>query len=319
MISLPEVIFAILTAAAVFGIVLVIRNGGDRRREAERERVLGLNTEDSGVITLASSGPITLTPPPQPTGPSAKIDRWFDTAVSRSGLDASPAGVVALSSLLGLLFAAGLYFWKDQIGLALFGLALGVAIPIIVVSIMQGRYKQKLQNQLPDCFYLLAGSLRSGLTLEQAIDLYAERGNKPLADEFKHTSGLLKLGASVPTALKSSAQRIDLLDFNLLVSTVGLYMQTGGNMALLLDRLAASVRDRNTFRGQFKASTAQARAVAVAMACAVPLFLVVYALFEPEHIGVFFTSANGWAIAVGCVILEVIGVIWVWRLFKVDY
>lgn len=318
MVSVPEIVFAVLTAAAVFGVVLVIRNGGDRRREAERERALGLNPDDSGVITL-SADPVTLTPRPQPNGAGVQIDRWFDRAVTRSGLNASPAGVVAFSSLLGLLFAAGLYFWKDQLGLSLLGLALGVLIPVVVVSVLQGRYKQKLQSQLPDCFYLLAGALRSGLALEQAIDMFAERGNKPLADEFRHTSGLLKLGSTVPNALKATAERIGLLDFDLLVSTVGLYVQTGGNLALLLDRLAASVRDRNTFRGHFRATTAQSRAVAVAMACAVPIFLLAYALFEPEHVGVFFTSANGWTVAVICVILEIVGVVWVWRLFKVDY
>jgi tight adherence protein B len=318
MITLPEIVFAVLATAAIFGVVLVIRNSADRRRDAEAARISGAGAEDSGVIQLRTD-PITLHKPPEPNGVFVRVDRWFDRAVSRSGLEASPAGVVAVCSLLGLLFSAALYIWKGQLGLALLGLALGVAVPVLVVSFLQGRYKRKLQDQLPDAFYLLAGSLRSGLTLEQAIEMFAERGNKPLADEFKYCAGLLKLGTSVPAALKATSERIGLLDFDLLVSTVGLYMQTGGNLALLLDRLAASVRDRNQFRGQFRAATAQARVVATAMAAAVPLFLLAYALFEPEHIGTFFTSANGWTVVTVCVILEIIGVVWVWRLFRVDY
>jgi tight adherence protein B len=317
MIGLPEIVFAVLTACMVFGVLLVIRSGSDRRRQAESARLRD-DSDDSGVIQL-SKDPITLTPKPVPTGAGARVDRWFDRAVVHSGLDASPAGVVALSSLLGLVFAAGLYFWKQQLGLTLLGVALGVAIPVIVVAILQGRYKKKIQDQLPDALYLLAGSLRSGLTLEQALEFFSQRGNKPLADEFKHTVGLMRLGSPVTAALKATADRIGLLDFDLLVSTVGLYTQTGGNLAMLFDRLAASVRDRNQFRGQFRASTAQARVVALAIGAAVPLFLIAYALFEPQHVAVFFASTAGWTILIGCVIMEIIGVLWLWQVFKIEY
>ncbi len=320
MVNLPEIVFAVLTACVTFGILLIIRGGGgpDRRREFDRGRPADENPDDSGVITL-SRDPITLTPPVVADGPGARLDRWFERAVVRSGLDASPAGVVAVCSLLGLVIAAALYIWKNQIGLALLGLAVGVAIPVVVVSILQGRYRQKIQDQLPEALYLLAGSVRSGLTPDQAIEFLAERGNKPLADEFKHTVGLMRLGAAPAAALRATAERIGLLDFELLASTIGLYTQTGGNLSLLLDRLAASVRDRNQFRGYFKAATAQSRIVAVAMACAVPLFLIAYLLFEPDHVAVFFRSPNGWALLAGCVVMELIGAVWLWRLFRTDY
>lgn len=79
------------------------------------------------------------------------------------------------------------------------------------------------------------------------------------------------------------------------------------------------MRDRNQFRGYFKAATAQSRVVAIAMACAVPLFLLAYVLFEPEHVSAFFSSPNGWALLAGCVAMELIGAVWLWRLFRTDY
>ena len=318
-VTLPEVIFAAVAAGSALLVALLIRGGMDRRREEEvAARAKAENPDDSGVITLYKE-PISLTPPQQANGPSDKFDRWFDRAVYNSGLGASPAGVVAVCCLLGVVLAGGLYLWKEQLGLALFGLLAGVAVPVVAVSILQGRYKRKLQDQLPDAYYVLAGALRAGLPMEQAIELYAERGNKPLADEFKQCVGMLKLGATAHAALKKTGDRLGLLDFNLLVSTVGLYQHTGGNMAMLLDRLAASVRDRNQFRGQFRAITAQSRIVSTVMAAAVPLFLLAYVLFEPEHVEVFFRSNSGWLLLVGCVVLEIIGVFWVWRLFKIEY
>lgn len=319
-ITLTEIVFAAVATGIVFLIVMVVRAGLDRQRKAEELRVYGDDSDGSqSSILVRGDQPITLQKAPEPSGPFARLDRWFTAAVQRSGLDASPSGVVALMALTGLVGGVALYLWKGRIGLSMFGVALGVAVPFVVVAVLQGRHKKRLQDQLPDALYLLAGSLRAGQTVEQAVQLAAERGNKPLAEEFKHAAGLMKLGMSPPAALRATAERVNLLDFNLLASTVGLYTQTGGNLAMLLDRLAASVRDRNQFRGQFLATTAQARVVSTVLAAAVPLFLLAYILFEPEHVQVFFESAGGWTLIAGCLLLEVIGIVWVWRLFRVRY
>lgn len=319
-ISLLEIGVAAVATGIVFLIVLVVRSGLDRQRKAEQARVYGDDPDGShSSLLVRGNEPITLQKAPESASPAARLDRWFTAAVQRSGLDASPTGVLALMALAGVVGGVALYLWKGQIGLTMFGIALGVAVPFVVVALLQGRHKKKLQDQLPDALYLLAGSMRAGQTVEQAVLLAGERGSKPLADEFKHAAGLMKLGMTPAAALRATAERVNLLDFNLLASTVGLYTQTGGNLAVLLDRLAASVRDRNQFRGQFLATTAQARVVATVMAAAVPLFLLAYILFEPEHVQEFFNSAAGWAVLVGCLLLEVVGIVWVWRLFRVRY
>lgn len=318
-VTITEIVFAVVASAIVFLVVMVIRAGSDRQRKAEQQRVYGDDDASQSGILVRGNEPITLAKVPESNSVFARLDRWFATAVGRSGLEASPTGVVALMALTGVLGGAALYLWKGRIGLTMLGVAVGVAVPFVVIALLQGRHRRKLQEQLPDALYLLAGSLRAGQTVEQAVELAGDRGNKPLAEEFKHASGLMKLGMTPAAALRSTAERVNLLDFNLLASTVGLYTQTGGNLAVLLDRLAASVRDRNQFRGQFLATTAQARIVSTVMAAAVPLFLLAYILFEPEHVQVFFQSVGGWTLLIGCGILEVIGVVWVWRLFQVRY
>lgn len=318
-VTVIEIAFGVVASAIVFLVVMVLRAGADRQRRAERQRVYGDDDTSHSGILVRGEQPITLEKAPVSNDVFARLDRWFADAVGRSGLDASPTGVVALMALTGVLGGAALYLWKGRIGLTMLGVAVGVAVPFVVIAILQGRHRRKLQEQLPDALYLLAGSLRAGQTIEQAVELAGERGSKPLAEEFKHAAGLMKLGMTPAAALRSTAERVNLLDFNLLASTVGLYTQTGGNLAMLLDRLAASVRDRNQFRGQFLATTAQARIVSTVMAAAVPLFLLAYILFEPEHVQVFFQSAGGWTLLIGCGILEVIGVLWVWRLFQVRY
>lgn len=303
-----EIGFVALVAVAVLAVILAVRSAADRRRKGDRRLQSG---GESGV------GLATVTPPP--VGTRSRFDDWFETAVRRSGMDASPAGVVAVMLLMATALAAALYFWKGQLWLAGLGVVVGVILPFAVVAFYYRAYRKRLQNQLPEAFRMLAGSVRAGQTLEQAITFYGDRGSKPLSDEFAHCAGLMRLGMGPAAALKSTATRVRLLDFDLLVSTVGLYTQTGGNLVLLLERLADSVRERNQYNGQFAAATAQARAVAIAIGSVGPLLLLYYALAEPEHVAAFFASTTGWLVLGGCLVLQVIGMIWIWRILKVDY
>jgi len=309
---LAEIGFAVLIVISVVAVVLAIRSISDRRREADR-RLVGAPESGVGLVPFAP-----ITPPAKP-GTRSRFDNWFEVAVQRSGLEASPTGVVAVMILVATILGASLYIWKGQLGLAALGVVVGLAIPLSVVAFLNRRYRWKLQAEIPDAYRMLAGSVRAGQTLEQAIEFYAEQGAKPLADEFAHCAALMRLGMSPAAALQSTAERVRLLDFDLLVSTVGLYMQTGGNLVLLLERLADSVRDRNQFQGQFFAATAQSRIVALAIGITGPLILLVYLLAEPTHVQAFLQSPNGWGLMAICALLEVIGVIWLWQILRVDY
>jgi tight adherence protein B len=315
----PTIILAALSAAAVLVLIMLIRGMADRRnQEIAIRQISEENPEESGIF-VRGNAPLTLTPVADEGNALTRLDRWFARAVLRSGLGTSPGAIVALMALLGIALGGGIYYLRENLLLAIVGGLVGVFVPMILISFLQSRYKNKLQQELPNAYYLMAGSLRAGQTLNQAIDMYALRGNPPLSDEFLHCAGLLKLGMSVTAALQATAVRIGLLDFNLLVSTVGVYAQTGGNLANLLDRLAASVRDRNQYRGQFMAATAQSRVVATMLAAAVPLYLLAYIFVEPDYVQAFLNSPSWWPIVGGCLALEVIGIVWVWKLLKIDY
>ncbi|MCS7021589.1 MAG: type II secretion system F family protein [Gemmataceae bacterium] len=303
-IGIGIVIISLLAA-----VVLVARSLTERRRLAERRL---LSPPDSGV------GLTRLAPEPEPDLRS-RFDTWFETAVRHSGLDASPLGVLAVMVFLATLLGGSIWLWKENLGLTIVGILLGLGIPLGVVAWASRRYRRQLQEQLPDAFRMIAGSVRAGLPIEDAIRFYAEQGAPPLANELRHTVGLMQLGLSPTAALQSTARRIRLMDFDLLVSTVGLYTQTGGNLVLLLERLADSVRDRNQYRGQFLAATAQGRIVAIAIGLAGPLLLLAYLLAEPEYVQGFLNSPSGWSIILMCGLMQLIGIVWLLQILKIEY
>jgi tight adherence protein B len=252
-------------------------------------------------------------------GLTARFDRGFNRMVERAGLGWGPEQALGIICLCGVLAAAGLYLWKEELWFSLVGMLLGMAIPLGILMVLQARWQRQLQEQMPDGFFFLARSLRAGLSLEQALAVSGNQGARPLADEFRRCADRVRLGLPVPTALELTSRRIHLLDFNVFVSLVALHQTTGGNLAMQLDRLATSVRDRNQYQGYFRSATALGRMTAIAIGAAVPLIFLGYSLFQPEFALRFFQSGQGLAMLATAFVLEIIGAIWLYFLLKVSY
>jgi tight adherence protein B len=306
-----QLIAALLTTVVVLGLYHLLRPR--RPKVGQLSRWTDPGAQDSAVIRKDLL--------PQPTAKSwaSQIDESFERAVERTGLEISAGGMVAMTLLLGLVFAGAAHLWRGNMYLSVAAALVGFLIPMGVVMIMQANYRRSIQKTLPDAYYLIARSLRAGLPLENAIAYYAQQSKNYLADEFHRCTGQIKLGLPVGVALVGVAERIRLQDFDVFVSTVRLHQTTGGNLPLLLDRLATNVRDRNLFRSQFLAVTALGRVTAIFLAAAAPLLTIGYLLWEPEHVQAFMNSNRGITILVVCFLLEIIGALWLWRILKIDY
>jgi tight adherence protein B len=314
MFNLPLLLLGGLAGFVALVVILLVHGWLAQRRALLHRRLTGKSSfTDSADILTQQLGP----PPAQ--GWAARMDHGFDRLIEQTGLDMNAGQALGMICLTGVALGAAVFLWRGQAWLGLAGLVLGSCSILAVFWFMRTRHRRQLQNQIPDTFYLLARSLRAGLTLEQAIALTGEQGTQPLASEFQRCDSQIKLGLSVSAALQLTAKRVQLLDFDALVSTVALYQATGGNLPLLLDRLAAGARDRNQLRNHFLAATALGRVTAIGLGIATPLLLLAYLLFQPEFTLTFFQSTAGWTTVLVVFALEIVGIIWIYRLLKFEY
>jgi tight adherence protein B len=298
-----------VTAALVLGIFVVIRG----MAEGLRRRVRG--DEDS-------EAPRLLLIPAEPAGPlplSRRIDVGFEQIIRESGLEWSTEQALGLMSLGGVVMAGFLLLWRGDLWMVALGLIMGMGLPFVTYLILRHRWRLRVQNQLPDALFLLARSLRAGETIEQAMETVAMHGTRPLAEEFRRGVERVKLGLNVPAALKGMARRLRLADFNVFVTAVKLHRSTGGNLMVLLDRVAASTRDRNQFRGYVRAATALGRITGLFIAAAAPVLFVGYSIWQPDFVARFTHSSAGIRALVVAATLEVVGAIWMYMLLRFDY
>ena len=107
-------------------------------------------------------------------GTFGQMDTSFADMVNRADLKMSPDQALAIMMLVGVVLAAGLYFWRGEVWIAAIGFFAGMAFIFAYYLVKQTGFRRRLQMQLPDAFFLIARSVRSGLSLEQAWPLMQE-------------------------------------------------------------------------------------------------------------------------------------------------
>jgi tight adherence protein B len=139
---------------------------------------------------------------------------------------------------------------------------------------------------------------------------------KPLADLFHRCAEQIEMGRPAAEAVGQAAQETRLVELEALATAFRIHREVGGSLAALLDRLAASVRDRNQLEGHFRAATALGRITAFFLAAAPIVIVLLLYFWEPEYLLMITKSPLGWGLLIAAAVLEVIGILWVYWLLR---
>ena len=144
----------------------------------------------------------------------------------------------------------------------------------------RSRRRKTFSKGLPDTLQLMAGSLTAGLSLAQSIDTIVNEGIEPISSEFRRVLVETRLGVSLETALEGVAERFDSKDFAWVVMAINIQRRVGGNLAELLDTVAATIREREYMRRQVAALAAEGKLSAFVLGGLPPLFFIYLLLHE---------------------------------------
>ncbi|GAA4112445.1 hypothetical protein GCM10022215_08790 [Nocardioides fonticola] len=245
----------------------------------------------------------------------SRIARRLDAA----GSELKPAewlllhvGIFLGVGLIGVLLAAG------NIVLGVFVILLGAIMPWVVLVVRGSRRRRKFDSVLPDTLQLMSGALAAGLSLQQAVDTIVKEGSDPIASEFRRVLVETRLGVPVEIALDGVAERFGSKDFEWVVMAIRIQRQVGGNLAELLDTVAATMREREYMRRQVASLSAEGRLSAWVLGLLPPLFLLYLVVTQRSYVEPLFTDPRGWFMLAFAGLWLGIGVFWMSRLVKVE-
>lgn len=217
-----------------------------------------------------------------------------------------------ICGLLGLLIGGG----NPVIGFLF--LAGGLFGPWIYLGIRRSRRRKAFNQALPDTLQLMSGSLAAGLSLAQSVDTIVREGAEPIASEFRRVLVETRLGVPLEEALDGVAERFESKDFEWVVMAIRIQRQVGGNLAELLDTVAATMREREYVRRQVNALAAEGKLSAWVLGGLPPVFMLYLLVTNYDYVIVMFQEPLGWAMLVGAGTILGIGVFWMSRLVKVE-
>lgn len=197
-------------------------------------------------------------------------------------------------------------------------LALGAgSVPVLHVWWSRNRRLRKFLEQLPDALDLMSRALAVGHALSEALHEVAEEMPEPVASEFRVTFEEQRLGLPLRAAFDRMTGRVPLLDLRLCMTAILLQRETGGNLAEILEKVAATIRERFRILEDFRTITTASRGSAWIL-CLLPVAIVlVTAAINPQHVAVLFEDPRGHYIIAAVVALQVLGVLTVLKILSI--
>jgi tight adherence protein B len=238
------------------------------------------------------------------------ISRLFQQADTNM----SPQKFFAVSGGLGMLGAAACFTAGLNWSIAPLLFVFGAVVPLLWLVWRRKRRMKKFGSQLPDALELLSRALRAGHSLASGFDLVHQEMLPPISVEFGRVFEENNLGIPLQEAMENMTERVPNLDLKFFATAVILQRQTGGDLAEILDKIGALIRDRFRIWGQIQALTGEGRLSGIVLLAMPPaLFAAVYKL-NPEYVMLLFTDPLGKKMLIGTVVLQLMGA---WMIRKI--
>ena len=239
-------------------------------------------------------------------------------ALEAAGLEIRPGELVAAVATVGavavLLAAAA--------GGPPAAFAVALAVPLVAkvaIGLVAQRRRSRFADQLPGTLQMLAGSLRGGHALAQAVDTVAREAESPTSDEFRRLTIEARLGRDFRGALDAMAHRVRSTDFEWVVQAIDIQREVGGDLAEILDAVGTTIHDRNRVRRQVHALSAEGRLSAWVLMVLPFAMAAIMLVTNRSYISTLWSSSVGVLLMVAGGALLAVGALWLRCIVKPAY
>ncbi|HEV3225374.1 MAG TPA: type II secretion system F family protein [Acidimicrobiales bacterium] len=229
-----------------------------------------------------------------------------------------PAEAIFAYVLLAVLVPVVSLLLGRSTELVVLALLVFVVLPPMALRFVVKRRRKKFVSQLPDALTTLAGSLRAGRSLGQALEALAREMPAPMGRELRKIVAEIRLGRPMADALDDAVERVGSPDFRWAVLAIQIQAEVGGNLAELLGRVAETMRARSRLRGEVRALTAEGRASAGMLVVLPPALGGVMYLVNPHYMQPMFTQTGGHIMLAVSAVMIVAGFAWMKKVVTID-
>jgi len=221
---------------------------------------------------------------------------------------------------LALAVAGALLMWMI---LPQWWAALGAAlamfcVPIMKISADRNRRFAEFEEQLPDALDSMVRALKAGHPFNETLRLVADEHKGVVAHEFGLTFADINYGNDVRRAMLGLLERMPSMTVMMLVTSILLHRETGGNLTEILERLSSLIRGRFRFQRKVKTLTAEGRMSAWVLV-AIPFVLcIALMLTTPEYLPMLINEPTGHKLIMAAFVAMLLGIFWIRRIIRIQ-
>lgn len=247
------------------------------------------------------------------------ISHWLETTVKLSNLSITPSGALLASGVCAAAVFTSVWSLSSLPAVAAFaGVAAGT-LPIVYIAYVKRARMARIEEQFPQAIEMIGTSLRAGHAFTTGLLMVSDEMPEPLGTEFRLLYDQQNYGKALPEVLREFAARIPLLDARIFVTAVLTQRETGGNLAEVLDKLAALIRERFNVRRQVRAVSAHGRITGTVLTLLPPVLAAILLLIAPDHVMVLVTDPIGIRLTIIGIILQITGAIAIRRIVNIEF
>lgn len=230
----------------------------------------------------------------------------------------NPVSVWGASLLLCLLCMLLVGGFTRNVAIALVTGGVLLFLPPLLLSYLKKKRIRRFNEQLPLMLSSLASALKAGSGVQLALKTVIEESQPPLSDEFSLVLREQRLGLAFHEALDNLLKRIPTEATQLVVSSLKIATQSGGNLADALERVARTLRSIKQIEDKIEALTSQGKFQAKVMICLPILLMFVLNFGEMNLLELLWTTKEGGIVLGTVLILEICGAYFIHRIIKID-
>ncbi|MEO1816479.1 MAG: type II secretion system F family protein [Acetobacterium sp.] len=248
-----------------------------------------------------------------------KVLKNLENDLSMSGILIRPSEFLLFWFVLAIVPSTLLFMLGSNIILSIILLIFGLLTPPLYVNKKRAKRVELFEQQLIDAISIMSSCLKAGLTFQQALVSISTEMPNPISEEFGRVVKELKLGSSIETSLTRLSEKIGSQNFMMIVSAILIQRQTGGNLSEILTNISGTIKERFKIKNEIKVLTATARTSGLVVGLMPVAIILVFLLFNPDYVTIFFESNLGIAMVVIAIVMEIIGYLVIRRIVNIKF
>lgn len=203
-------------------------------------------------------------------------------------------------------------------GLQIEILLLSPLIPLIVIQRRRHRRNARLSRQLPEAIDTMVRSLQAGKPLLQCwCDMGMTLGS-PMCLICREIHLKLEYGGDLDQVLREAGSNVASDEVRFFLTSLSIQSKSGGNLVALLRDQADLLRERLALREKIRILSAESRLSAWIMGLMPFAVIGVMYYLSPQTVSLLWTTPGGRLMLQAGGALQLVGLIWIWKLVSVD-